>query len=120
MSKFLAGILTRAFSGPKPEYYKLLPMLCTNESNDFEPNLARDCAVTLAYLAQVIVPLSVIPSCLDAIEQIVDKSSSWKSKAAVLELLQVKSHPICLILFPLLEIIYQVIFVTCIFNNISI
>lgn len=89
VSKFLAGIITRAFNGPKPEYYKLLPMLCTNESNDFEPNLARDCAVTLAYLAQVIVPLNVIPSCLDTIEQIVDKSSSWKSKAAVLELLQV-------------------------------
>merc|ERR1711997_102440 len=52
-------------------------------------NLARDCAVTLAYLAQVIVPLKVLPSCLDAIEQIVDKSVSWKSKAAVLEFLQV-------------------------------
>ena len=64
-------------------------MLCANESNDFEPNLARDCAVTLAYLAQVIVPIEVIPSCLDAIEQIVDNSTSWKSKAAVLELLQV-------------------------------
>ena len=89
VSKFLAGILTRAFSGPKPVYYKLLPMLCTNESNDFEPNLARDCAVTLAYLAQIIVPLNVLPSCLDAIEQIVDKSVSWKSKAAVLEFLQV-------------------------------
>ena len=64
-------------------------MLCANESNDFEPNLARDCAVTLAYLAQVIVPIEVIPSCLDAVEQIVDNSTSWKSKAAVLELLQV-------------------------------
>ena len=92
VAKFLAGILTRAFNGPKPEYFKLLPMLCTNESNDFEPNLARDCAVTLAYLAQVIVPIEVIPSCLDAIEQIVDKSTSWKSKAAVLELLQVSKY----------------------------
>ena len=91
VSKFLSGILTRASNGPKPEYYKILPMLCTNESNDFEPNLARDCAVTLAYFAQVIVPLSVIPSCLDAIEQIVEKSTSWKSKAAVLELLQVSN-----------------------------
>jgi len=89
VAKFLAGILTRAFNGPKPEYFKLLPMLCANESNDFEPNLARDCAVTLAYLAQVIVPIEVIPSCLDAVEQIVDNSTSWKSKAAVLELLQV-------------------------------
>ena len=64
-------------------------MLCTNESNDFEPNLARDCAVTLAYLAQVLVPIEVIPACLNSIEQIVDTSTSWKSKAAVLELLQV-------------------------------
>ena len=72
-------------------------MLCTNESNDFEPNLARDCAVTLAYLAQVIVPLNVLPSCLDAIEQIVDKSVSWKSKAAVLEFLQVSYNYIRLI-----------------------
>ena len=90
VSKFLSGILSRSFYGPKPEYYKLLPMLCTNESNDFEPNLARDCAVTLAYFAQVIVPLSVIPSCLDTVKQIVETSPSWKAKAAVLELLQVK------------------------------
>ena len=88
----MAGILSRAFSGPKPEFYKLLPMLCTNESNDFEPNLARDCAVTLAYFAQVIVPLSVIPTCFDSIEQIIDTSTSWKSKAAVLEFLQVNTY----------------------------
>ena len=39
-------------------------------------------------MAQAILPLSVIPACLQAIEQ-VSKSGSWKARASVLGLLQV-------------------------------
>ena len=41
MSKFLAGSLHRAFNGVKPECFQLLEVLCINESNELEPNLAR-------------------------------------------------------------------------------
>ena len=86
--KFLTGLLLRAFSGARAEYFKVLPMLCINESNEFEPHLARDCTITLACLAQAILPLDVIPACLESITSVA-KSSSWKAKAAVLDLLQV-------------------------------
>jgi hypothetical protein len=83
--------LLRDSIGIRPEYYKLLPMLCNHESNELEPHLARDCAVTLAFIAEAIMPLSVIPVCLESISQVA-KSSSWKAKASVLELLQVCIH----------------------------
>ncbi len=63
-------------------------MLCINESNEFEPHLARDCTIALACLAQSILPLDIIPASLEAIASVA-KSSSWKAKAAVLDLLQV-------------------------------
>merc|ERR1719479_572908 len=63
-------------------------MLCNHESNEMEPHLAKDCIFTLGYMAQAILPLSVIPACLEAIHQ-VSKSGSWKARASVLELLQV-------------------------------
>ena len=46
MSKFLAGSLHRAFNGVKPECFQLLEVLCINESNELEPNLAR-CVIKL-------------------------------------------------------------------------
>ena len=32
----------RALSSVGPEVFGLLPVLCINESNEFEPNLSRD------------------------------------------------------------------------------
>ena len=46
VSKFLAGSLHRAFNGVKPECFQLLEVLCINESNELEPNLAR-CVIKL-------------------------------------------------------------------------
>ena len=86
--KCIGGCLVRDFQGIRAEYYKLLPMLCNHESNEMEPHLAKDCIFTLGYMAQAILPLSVIPACLEAIHQ-VSKSGSWKARASVLELLQV-------------------------------
>lgn len=78
----------RDFVGIRPEYYKLLPMLCNHESNEIETHLARDCTITLGYMSQAMLPLAVVPACLEAINQ-VSKSGSWKARASVLELLQV-------------------------------
>jgi len=86
--KCIGGCLVRDFQGIRAEYYKLLPMLCNHESNEIETHLAKDCIFTLGYMAQAILPLSVIPACLEAIHQ-VSKSGSWKARASVLELLQV-------------------------------
>ena len=84
----MTGVIIRAFSGTRAEYFKLLPMLCINESNEFEPHLARDCTIALACLAQSILPLEIIPAALESVAAVA-KSSSWKAKAAVLEMLQV-------------------------------
>ena len=87
--KCITGCLVRDFRGIRAEYYKLLPMLCNHDTNENEPHLARDCLFTLGYMAQSILPMGVIPACLEAITQ-VSKSGSWKARASVLELLQVK------------------------------
>ena len=89
VSKFLAGSLHRAFNGVKPECFQLLEVLCINESNELEPNLARDCTVTLAYFAFTILSREVIGDFLGAVEGIVARSASWKAKTAALDLLQV-------------------------------
>jgi len=86
--KCITGCLVRDFRGIRAEYYKLLPMLCNHDTNENEPHLARDCLFTLGYMAQSILPMGVIPACLEAITQ-VSKSGSWKARASVLELLQV-------------------------------
>lgn len=86
--KFMCGSLMRAFNAAKPEYYKLLLMFCINESSEFETNLARDCTITLACLAQIILPEDLVPGCLQAIDAVA-KSASWKARAAVLDFLQV-------------------------------
>ena len=53
VAKFLSGTLMRAFYGVKREAFDLLPVLCMNESNEFEPHLASDCTYALACLSQV-------------------------------------------------------------------
>lgn len=88
VSKFLSGTLVRGFNPVKPECYKLLKVFCINESNELEPNLSKDCTVTLAYLAQAILPVKVIPTCLDSVASVF-QATSWKAKAAALDFLQV-------------------------------
>ena len=53
-----------------------------------EPILAKECNMALGDIAQAMIPASVIPTALEAISQ-VSKSTSWKARASVLELLQV-------------------------------
>jgi len=88
MCKLLAGVLLRNWYSVKPELYCFLEMLALNESSELEPDLARDCNVALACLASHIVPLSVLPTAVSAIEEI-SNSTSWKARAAILEFLQV-------------------------------
>ena len=85
--------MVRDLRGIRPEYYKLLPILCIHESNELEPILAKECNMALGDIAQAMIPASVIPTALEAISQ-VSKSTSWKARASVLELLQVQSHTV--------------------------
>jgi len=88
MCKLLAGVLLRNWYSVKPELYRFLEMLALNESSELEPDLARDCNVALACLASHMVPQSVLPTAVQAIEDI-SNSSSWKARGAILEFIQV-------------------------------
>ena len=58
--KLLAGVLVRNFYNVKPAMFRLLKLLCLNESSELEPDLARDCTVALACLAGKLSFTSVI------------------------------------------------------------
>lgn len=88
VSKFIAGSLLRAFNGTNPDCFSLLPILCINEANEFEPNLANDCKITIAVLSSIILPLRAIPTLLEAVAGVMKDVSSWKAKCAALELLE--------------------------------
>ena len=90
MSKFLTGSLMRAFNPVKPECFLLLPVLCANESSELEPNLSRDCLVTLACLSQSLLPPSSLEACLKAIDGVARGAASWKAKCAALDMLNVR------------------------------
>eukprot|EP00094_Tigriopus_californicus_P000230 TCALIF_00223-PA protein Name:"Similar to psme4 Proteasome activator complex subunit 4 (Xenopus laevis)" AED:0.06 eAED:0.06 QI:66/0.84/0.71/1/0.84/0.85/14/306/1826 len=87
-ARFLYGSLIRAYNGAKPEIFKLLPVLCNNEANDFEPNLARDCKVTLATIGSMIVPFASVPHLLQGVTDVM-ALSSWKANCSALHLLEV-------------------------------
>ena len=88
MCKLMAGLLLRNWYTIKPELFKLLEMLALNESSELEPSLAGDCNLALACLATTILSAEVIPTALDAIEN-VSLSASWKARNAILEFLQI-------------------------------
>ena len=95
--KFLTGSLMRAFNPPKPECFLLLPVLCANESSELEPNLSRDCSVTLACLAQSLLPPSALSACLKGLDGVARGASSWKAKVAALDMLNVRRLTVLLI-----------------------
>ncbi len=49
--KFMIGILSRNLYPLKAELFEFLPMLCLNESNELEPELARDCMSALSVMS---------------------------------------------------------------------
>ena len=49
--KFVIGILSRNLYPLKPELFEFLPMLCLNESNELEPELAKDCTSALSVMS---------------------------------------------------------------------
>ena len=86
--KLTSNLLVRNFYPVKPELFKLLHMICLNESSELEPELARDCTVALACLAGTYLSPTTIPAAVNAITE-VSNSQSWKAKVCVLEFLQV-------------------------------
>merc|ERR1719383_1546674 len=88
ISKLTISLLVRNFYPIKPDLFKLLPMLCINESSELEPELARDCTVALAYLGGALLSPSVVPTAVDSVMEVAT-NQSWKAKVCVLEFLQV-------------------------------
>merc|ERR1719354_1038239 len=58
--KFMIGILSRNLYPIKAELFEFLPMLCLNESNELEPELARDCMSALSVMSGIILYLSIL------------------------------------------------------------
>jgi len=87
--KLLAGSVLRAFNPVKKEFFRLMPVLCMNESSEMEPHLARDCTVALACLAQALIPETSMISFLEAVEGVANGSTSWKARGAAMGVLGV-------------------------------
>jgi len=87
--KFMIGILSRNLYPLKPELFELLPMLCLNESNELEPELARDCMSALSVMSGSLISLDHVPFAVEAVTGVC-KSQSWKAKVCGLEFLQVQ------------------------------
>ena len=49
--KLTTNLVVRNIFPVKPEIFKLLPMMCLNESCELEPELSRDCTIALACLS---------------------------------------------------------------------
>jgi len=87
--KLLSGCILRAFNPVNEAFFRLLPVLCMNESSELEPTLARDCTIALACLSQTLLPEKSIDVYLDHVEEVAQKSTSWKAKGVALDMLGV-------------------------------
>lgn len=86
--RLTTSVIVLNFYPVKPILYRLLAMLCINESSELEPELARDCTTALANLAGALLPLEVVPSAVAAIDEVASQQS-WKARSCALEFLQV-------------------------------
>merc|ERR1719354_1501582 len=87
--KFMIGILSRNLYPIKAELFEFLPMLCLNESNELEPELARDCMSALSVMSGSLLSPDLVSVSVDGITSVC-KSQSWKAKVCGLEFLQVQ------------------------------
>jgi len=87
--KFIIGILSRNLYPMKAELFEFLPMLCINESNELEPELARDCTTALSVMSGTLLSPELIPKSVEVIKSVC-QSQSWKAKVCGLEFLQVQ------------------------------
>ena len=90
VAQCMTGLLCASHHKPKEIYFKMLPVLCANEWNELEPNVAFDCRNALAFLCHNVLEPDLINACLTAVEDLVTNSrTAWKAKVAALEFLQV-------------------------------
>ena len=69
---------------------RLLPVLCANDSNEMEPNVANDCQNCLAHLCHNLIPNDLMGEALDTVQALADDAgATWKAKESVLDFLQV-------------------------------
>ncbi|XP_060589859.1 proteasome activator complex subunit 4B-like [Ruditapes philippinarum] len=86
--KCLTSCISRTFNSAPPEVIKLLPVMCTLESESKDEELNTDCTVALASLSQALIQPEVIPDILHTVKTVTGLQS-WHARSAILGYIQV-------------------------------
>ncbi|XP_060063003.1 proteasome activator complex subunit 4-like [Ylistrum balloti] len=76
------------FTSAPPEFFQLLPIMCTLESETRDEELKTDCTLALSYFAQSLVQPDMVPLALTTIRE-VTVLQSWHARVAILSYVQV-------------------------------
>jgi len=86
--KFITNFLGASIYGIHPDFFNLLPYLCTHVNNDLHPRLVEMCSHSLTVMSASVVRPPFIPSVLQKINK-ATKLKFWKGRRVALEVLQV-------------------------------
>lgn len=76
------------FTSAPPEFFQLLPIMCTLESETRDEELKMDCSLALSYFAQSLVQPDMVPMALSTIREVTGLQS-WHARVAILSYIQV-------------------------------
>ncbi|KAL3873182.1 hypothetical protein ACJMK2_036330 [Sinanodonta woodiana] len=85
--KFLSLSLGKVFSPAPPEVFRLLPIICTLESEGKDEELKHDCLLALTWLSQALLQPEVVSVVIATIKEITGLQS-WHARNAVLYYMQ--------------------------------
>lgn len=86
--KWITSSIGRSNFGARAEYYRLFPLACLLQSYEADEELSLNCSSFLAMLSQAFTLPAHIPQAICTIKRVAG-SSSWSSRAAVAEYIQV-------------------------------
>ncbi|XP_071961962.1 proteasome activator complex subunit 4-like [Antedon mediterranea] len=86
--KWLIGSIGKMFSHVTPEMLQFLPMLAPLETVESDEELSELACLTLACMAQSLMPSHIIPHAIKALEQVAI-GTSWHGKCSMLQYMQV-------------------------------
>lgn len=86
--KWIVSSLSRSQYGATPAFYQIFPIVCQLESSEADEELNKSCLGTLASLAHAFTLPENMPVVLTAVKKM-SEHSSWSTKFASLEFLQV-------------------------------
>lgn len=86
--KWIISSIGRCNFGARSEYYRLFPLACLLQSYEADQELSLNCSSFLAMMAQAFTLPPHIPVAIRTLQLVAD-SSSWSSRAAVAEFIQV-------------------------------